>query len=270
MNGKENLINEAKSALFDAMSALGPHRNSVILVGAQAVYQHTGNINIAMAEYIRDSDLVLDVSTLVDEPEISYLLKTAGFYQAIGANPGAWLNSRGIPVDLMTPFTFTGGGSRAADISPHMKETARRTPGLEAAIVDNKIMEIQSLEVDTPALWMKVAGPAALMIAKAHKIFDRRSNTSRLEDKDALDIYRLLVATEANDLIPVFKRLLSDPSTRATAVDGVGYLNEIFILGEEPIGVVMVARALDGLEGATVAARAVSILMSEILVALDI
>lgn len=147
MNGKENLINEAKSALFDAMRALGPHRTSVILVGAQAVYQHTGNINIAIAEYTRDTDLVLDVSTLVDEPEISYLLKTAGFYQAIGANPGAWLNNRGIPVDLLTPFTFTGGGNRAADISPHMKETARRTPGLEAATVTARAVRILMSEM---------------------------------------------------------------------------------------------------------------------------
>lgn len=89
MNGKENLILEAKSALFDAMRALGPHRNSVILVGAQAVYQHTGTMNLAVAEFTRDSDLVLDVSMLADAPEISNLLKAAGFYQAIGANPGA-------------------------------------------------------------------------------------------------------------------------------------------------------------------------------------
>jgi len=270
VNGKENLINEAKSALFDAMSALGPHRNSVILVGAQAVYQHTGKINIAIAEYTSDSDLVLDVSTLADDPEISFLMKAAGFYQAIGASPGAWLNSKGIPVDLMTPFTFTDGGSRAADISPHLKETARRTPGLETAIVDNKIMEIQSLEVNAPALTMKVAGPAALMIAKAYKIFDRKNSVSRLEDKDALDIYRLLLATEASDLIPVFMRLLRDPTTSATAVNGVGYLNEIFISGEEPIGGTMVARTLEGFDDAAVTARAVRILMSEILGALDI
>jgi len=177
VSGEENLILEARSALFDAMRALGPHQNSVILVGAQAVYQHTGKINVAVAEYTRDSDLALDVSTLADEPEISNLLKSAGFYQAIGANPGAWLNSKGIPVDLMTPFTFTGGGSRAADISPHMKETARRTPGLEGAIVDNKVMNIQSLEVDAPTLSMRVAGPAALMIAKAFKINDQKRVT---------------------------------------------------------------------------------------------
>lgn len=270
MNGKENLINEATSALFEAMLALGPHRNSVILVGAQAVYQHTGKINIAIAEYTRDSDLVLDVSTLADEPEISNLLKTAGFYQTQGANPGAWLSRKGIPVDLMTPFTFTSGGSRAADISPHKKESARRTPGLEAAIVDNKFMEIRSLEFGIAPLTMKVAGPAALIIAKAYKIFDRKSSISRLVDKDALDIYRLLLATEGSDLIPVFKRLLSDPTTRATASDGMGYLNEIFILGDEPIGGAMVARALEGLENATVAATAVRILMSEILKPLDI
>ena len=265
MNGEENLILEAKSALFDAMRALGPHRDSVILVGAQAVYQHTGMMNLAVAEFTRDSDLVLDVSILADAPEISGLLRDAGFYQAIGANPGAWLNRKGIPVDLMTPFTLTGGGSRTADISPHMKETARRTPGLEAAIVDNKVMDIQSLEVEAPALSMRVAGPSALMIAKAFKINDRKNSTSRLLDKDALDIYRLLVATEARDLIPVFVILLSDPITKATALAGVKFLSEIFILGEKPIGGVMVARALESIQDASVVSNAVRILMSEIL-----
>ena len=270
MNGKENPILEAKSALFDAMNALGPHRDSVILVGAQAVYQHTGKINLAVAEYTRDSDLVLDVSTLGDAPAISNLLKAAGCYQTIGANPGAWLNKKGIPVDLMTPFTLTGGGSRAADISPHMKETARRTPGLEAAIVDNKVMNIRSLEVDAPKLSMKVAGPAALMIAKAFKINDRKNSTSRLMDKDALDIYRLLVATEAKDLIPVFVTLLSDSITRTTALEGVKFLNEIFILGEEPVGGTMVARALESIQDASIVSNAVRILMSEILGPFDV
>ena len=216
-------------------------------------------------EYTRDSDLVLDVSTLAGAPEISNLLKAAGFYQVIGASRGAWLNRKGIPVDLMTPFTLTGGGSRAADISPHMKETARRTPGLEAAIVDNKVMDIQSLEVDAPALSMRVAGPAALMIAKAFKINDRKNNTSRLMDKDALDIYRLLIATEATDLIPKFEILLSDPISDSTALAGVKFLNEIFILGEEPIGGVMLARALESIQDASVASNAVRIMMSEIL-----
>lgn len=84
-------------------------------------------------------------------------------------------------------------------------------------------------------------------------------------DKDALDIYRLLVATEARNLIPVFVTLLSDPITRATTLAGVKFLSEIFILGAEPIGGVMVARALESIQDASVVSNAARILMSEIL-----
>ena len=54
MSGDDNLINEAKVALFEVLDALGPHRHSLILVGAQAIYQHTGNIDLAVAEFTRD------------------------------------------------------------------------------------------------------------------------------------------------------------------------------------------------------------------------
>ena len=32
----------AREVLLDALEALGPHRGSIILVGAQAIYLHTG------------------------------------------------------------------------------------------------------------------------------------------------------------------------------------------------------------------------------------
>lgn len=38
MPGAANLIVEARAALLDAVAALSAHRESVILVGAQAVY----------------------------------------------------------------------------------------------------------------------------------------------------------------------------------------------------------------------------------------
>ena len=34
---------EARETLLDAVEALGPHSNAVILVGAQAVYVHTAS-----------------------------------------------------------------------------------------------------------------------------------------------------------------------------------------------------------------------------------
>jgi hypothetical protein len=37
----------ARRALLDALDALGPHRDAVILVGAQAIYLHTGSAEVA-------------------------------------------------------------------------------------------------------------------------------------------------------------------------------------------------------------------------------
>ena len=51
----------ARRALLDALQALGDHRGSVILVGAQAVYLYAGELEeIAVAAFTEDADLVVD------------------------------------------------------------------------------------------------------------------------------------------------------------------------------------------------------------------
>ena len=45
----DRLYVEARRALLDALEALAPHRDSLILVGAQAVYLHAGEATIAVA-----------------------------------------------------------------------------------------------------------------------------------------------------------------------------------------------------------------------------
>jgi hypothetical protein len=37
----------ARRVLLDALDTLGPHRDAVVLVGAQAVYLHTGDGDLA-------------------------------------------------------------------------------------------------------------------------------------------------------------------------------------------------------------------------------
>jgi hypothetical protein len=49
-------------------------------------------------------------------------------------------------------------------------------------------------EGERKCLALKVAGPTALLVAKLHKLADRRSSPHRHDDKDALDIYRLFQA----------------------------------------------------------------------------
>ena len=50
---------QARTVLLDALDALGPHREATILVGAQAVYVHSGDGDFAVAPMTTDSDLAL-------------------------------------------------------------------------------------------------------------------------------------------------------------------------------------------------------------------
>src|SRR5919197_1184089 len=109
----------------------------------------------------------------------------------------------------MVPAALAGeGGRRGARIPPHSRRATRRTPGLEAAVVDHAPMTITSLDPnDTRAAELEVAGPAALLVAKLHKLGERRDTPERLLDKDAHDIYRLLIATDTATVAAAFARL---------------------------------------------------------------
>ena len=49
----------ARKVLLDALSALESHLDALILVGAQAIYVHTGDADLALPEYTTDGDLRL-------------------------------------------------------------------------------------------------------------------------------------------------------------------------------------------------------------------
>jgi len=46
----------ARSVLLDALEALSGHRSAIIVVGAQAIYLHTGAIEVAVPEFTIDAD----------------------------------------------------------------------------------------------------------------------------------------------------------------------------------------------------------------------
>src|SRR5713226_9906620 len=69
----------ARRVLLDALVALGRHRDSVILVGAQAIYIHVGEADIAVAPYTTDGDLAIDPSRVAPEPLLGDALSAAGF-----------------------------------------------------------------------------------------------------------------------------------------------------------------------------------------------
>jgi hypothetical protein len=68
----------ARTVLLDALEALNSHLPNIVLVGAQAVYLHTGAGDLAQPPMTTDADLALDTSALAHEPEITGTLMNAG------------------------------------------------------------------------------------------------------------------------------------------------------------------------------------------------
>jgi hypothetical protein len=81
----------ARRVLLDAFAALGTHRKAVVLVGAQAIYLHVGEGDLAVAPYTTDGDLAIDPRELDDEPALAATLEAAGFKLAV--RPGTWTMS---------------------------------------------------------------------------------------------------------------------------------------------------------------------------------
>jgi hypothetical protein len=201
----------ARRVLLDALDALGVHRDAVILIGAQAIYLHTGDGDLAVAPFTTDADIALAPDRLRDKPLLEDALLAAGFTP--GSDPGTWRGAHGVPVDLMVPDAVAGtSGRRGARLPRHGKRVARRARGLEPALVDNAPHRITSFDdADHRVHVVGVAGHAALLVAKTIKLAERSEQPGRLAPKDALDILRLLQASDTRPLASRLVELTNDP-----------------------------------------------------------
>lgn len=248
---------EARRVLLDALEALGPQRSAVVLAGAQAVYLRTGPNALAIAEYTTDGDLALDPKLLEDAPPLGALMEAAGFALAKfqgSEEPGIWqapaeVNGRAvmIPVDLIVPAGVAPpGGKRGARLGAHGKRAARKAVGLEAALIDNDAMPIDALDpADPRTSRVRVAGTAALLVAKTHKLNDRAEERreDRLDDKDASDVIRLLQTSSPAKVASTLADLLDHPSAGPPTELALERFRVMFG-NRAGIGIEMAARAL--------------------------
>lgn len=180
-------------------------------------------------------------------------MRSAGF-ELHPVEPGIWQSpatilqqSLLIPVDLIVPEgAATGGGRRGARLGVHGHVAARRAVGLEAALVDHSTMAIAALDsADQRSVEVEVAGAAALLVAKAHKLHDRvaGARSARIDDKDALDVVRLMQATDPEAVGRTLAALSVDATAGGATREALGFLEELFaVRGRE--GIRMAARAL--------------------------
>jgi len=225
----------ARRVLLDALQAVRGHLEALVLVGSQAVYIHSGEIDLAVAPYTTDGDLAIDPNQLGPEPVLETALTAAGF----GQRPdvvGIWHRSievsgevRSVTVDLLVPDSLGGRGRRGARIPPHGKQVARKVVGLEATLVDRDRRNIAALDPgDDRRFDIWIAGPAGLLVAKIHKIRERVTSRDRTSDKDALDVYRLLRAVSTVELAHRVRGLLGSRLSRDATMVAIEQLPRLF------------------------------------------
>jgi hypothetical protein len=125
----------ARRVLLDALVALHDQEDAITIVGAQAIYLRSVELDLSVAAYTSDADLGLDPKHLVDEPLLQQAMTNAGFVRTSSDLAGSWSREEcvgdrvvKIPVDLLVPERLSGGGRRSVQIPPHDKMSARRVP----------------------------------------------------------------------------------------------------------------------------------------------
>ena len=221
----------ARSGLLDALAALGPLRAAVVLVGAQAVYEYIRDqaADFAVSPFTFDADLALVPELLVEDPRLVDAMGLAGY--TLSDQPGMYKREDGVQVDLLVPEAVGGRKGRGAELGIHGNRSARQVHGLEGALVSRRLRAIGSLGAeDGPAFEINVAGPAALLVAKIHKLAERidANDVTRLNNKDAFDIFRLVRAVDVDELASEVAVLLANPISAPVTVTAITRFRELF------------------------------------------
>ena len=214
----------SRRVLLDALEALSAQRRAAILVGAHAVYLRVGEGDLATTPHTTDADLALDPSLLGGDPLLNEALVAAGFWPKTGASGpvvGSWVTEQKVEgrsvhvdLDLLVPEAVSGDGTRAARLGVQGNRLARKAFGLELALVDNDVMSVGALDSDQRSFPVRVAGVAALLVAKVHKVAERLDDPKRDDyiAKDALDMLRLLRGSDIDSMARVLSLQPAHPS----------------------------------------------------------
>lgn len=193
-----------------------PHLAALVLVGAQAVYLRSEGRLIGYQAFTTVADV------LTSEP---------GIWEARFARVG-FDDEVVVPVDLIVPERLAPTSGRRSARLPreHGKSSARKSFGLEGAVVDHDSFEILALEADDiRRVTVNVAGVGALFVSKAHKLGERLTTPQRLEVKDAGDVYRLFDTASTEEMADLLGQLLDDDRSANATELALGYARQLFL-----------------------------------------
>ncbi len=106
------------------------------------------------------------------------------------------------------------------------------TEGTELSLTDRRIRTLRAFD-DGPEVDVYIAGPTALLCAKAYKLHDRMNakqlerNPARLRVKDFADLYRLLLAVTPEEAEAIFSTGAENSEIQDAVRLGETYLLQI-------------------------------------------
>ena len=111
-------------------------------------------------------------------------------------------------------------------------------------------MNVRALaDGDERAYDINVGGPAALLVAKVHKLLDRidAEDNRRINSKDAFDVFRLLQAVETMEMIEEVNLLAATEVSTEVTVEAIAGFHELFGTPTS-VGTLLVADHVMGIE----------------------
>lgn len=233
---------EARDSLLDVLYALETHRDALVLVGAQAVYERTKDLTEVTPTSTSDGDLGVDPTLIAESPLLGDAMTAAGFFLARPERPGIYSrmptgpDGRPVPptIDLIAPEALAGSGTRGARMGNHGKNVVGRAAGIEMSMIDRTPMLLSPLGGSRRApVEVNVAGHGALLCAKAWKLTERlqaadAGHGGRVRAKDAADVWRLMSSSDPKGVRRSFDLAEGHPRFGDATRTGRRYLLELF------------------------------------------
>ena len=210
-----------RNILLNALRALEPHSKAITLIGSHAVHERTSHLQDVDSTSTKDGDLAIRPEFMNDHPDLDSVMRGAGFAPLSDSRPGLWCTGRdenGNPVneiDLLAPDALSGtAGKKRRSVDAlkdaHGKMSVGRTAGIELATYDRDLLRLDSFDGTVEGADVYVAGTAALVCAKAYKLYERieeresAKGKDRVLPKDASDLWRLVATSAGEDVRRVF------------------------------------------------------------------
>jgi len=234
-------VHQSRRLLIDTLRALDEFADAVTVVGAHAVHvwvqDSWGPIDM---QATRDADLAVNPVFVTPDPKLLDLMNGIGAAPALPDRPGVYgyateadlpLDQR-TTIDLIVPEAYAGPGRRSARIAGQ-QHAASRAVGLELAIWDRHRRTLATFDEPIDQVDARVAGPAALLVAKAHKVHERLlevdTRPDRLRPKDSGDVALLMMVSQPTDVAhTMVTQSDAHPEIAQTVLDAAHWLTEMY------------------------------------------